>query len=169
MHKICLKNIWILFFCLRYAHAFAKVTVEKSSLLHIISEIVGWIYFLAWSISFYPQMYWNYKRKSVVGLSFDFLSLNLLGFVMYSLFNCGLYWIPIVEVFFIIIYLIYFYHNKFLILIVHLQEQYFSLHPKGLNPVQINDIFFALHAVFATLVTIIQCFIYEVKNNLNLI
>jgi hypothetical protein len=35
--------------------------------------------------------------------------------------------------------------------------------PTGLNPVQVNDIVFALHAVVATLVTIIQCFLYEVS------
>jgi len=36
--------------------------------------------------------------------------------------------------------------------------------PTGLNPVQVNDIVFALHAVLATLVTITQCFWYEVSN-----
>lgn len=44
----------------------------------------------------------------------------------------------------------------------YFQNQYFERYPKGLNPVQINDIFFSLHAVFATVVTIGQCFIYEV-------
>lgn len=42
------------------------------------------------------------------------------------------------------------------------QNEYFNRYPKGLNPVQINDIFFSLHAVFATIITIGQCFIYEV-------
>lgn len=36
--------------------------------------------------------------SSVVGLNFDFLALNLVGFTLYGLFNCGLYWIPEVEV-----------------------------------------------------------------------
>jgi len=44
----------------------------------------------------------------------------------------------------------------------YFQNQYFDRYPKGLNPVQINDIFFSLHAVFATIITISQCFIYEV-------
>jgi len=47
-------------------------------------------------------------------------------------------------------------------LLKYFQNQYFDRYPKGLNPVQINDIFFSLHAVFATTVTISQCFIYEV-------
>ena len=37
--------------------------------------------------------------------------------------------------------------------------------PTGLNPVQINDIVFALHASVATLITIGQCFLYEVSNH----
>lgn len=81
-----------------FTDAFVRVTIEKSEPLYHISAIVGWVYFLAWSVSFYPQIYINYKRKSVVGLNFDFLSLNIVGFVMYSLFNCGLYWIPSIEV-----------------------------------------------------------------------
>ncbi|XP_024946889.1 cystinosin homolog isoform X2 [Cephus cinctus] len=123
-----------------FSDAYVRVIVEKSDVLYHVSAVVGWVYFLAWSISFYPQIYSNYKRKSVVGLNFDFLSLNIVGFIMYALFNCGLYWIPTVE------------------------QEYFSRYPKGLNPVQVNDIFFALHAVFATAITILQCFIYERGN-----
>ncbi|XP_049844348.1 cystinosin homolog [Schistocerca gregaria] len=117
--------------------AFVRLTIQHSDFLYHASIVVGWVYFAAWSISFYPQIYINWKRKSVVGLNFDFLSLNILGFILYSLFNCGLYWIPEVE------------------------EEYFKLYPKGLNPVQVNDIVFALHASFATFITIVQCFIYE--------
>lgn len=53
-------------------------------------------------------------------------------------------------------------------LLKHFQHEYFNRYPKGLNPVQNNDIFFSLHAVFATIVTVGQCFIYEViKCDLN--
>jgi hypothetical protein len=41
-------------------------------------------YFLAWVISFVPQLYINYSRKSVVGLSFDFVFLNIFGYLCYS-------------------------------------------------------------------------------------
>ncbi|XP_017792812.1 PREDICTED: cystinosin homolog [Habropoda laboriosa] len=123
-----------------FSQAFVRVTIEKSDTLYYMSSVVGWIYFLAWSVSFYPQIYSNYKRKSVVGLNFDYLSLNLVGFIMYGLFNSGLFWIEEVEL------------------------EYFRRYPKGLNPVQVNDIFFSLHAVFATVITIIQCFIYEIGN-----
>ena len=30
---------------------------------HLLIEIVGWIYFSAWSISFYGQIYENFKHK----------------------------------------------------------------------------------------------------------
>lgn len=116
---------------------FLRITVMQSHAINVISYIMGWIYFAAWSVSFYPQIYINYKRKSVVGLNFDFLALNIFGFTMYSLFNCGLYF------------------SK------EIQTEYFARHPRGLNPVQLNDVFFSLHAAFATLITITQCFIYE--------
>lgn len=117
--------------------AFVRVTVVHNVPLITVSAVIGWIYFVAWSISFYPQIYYNFSRKSVVGLSFDFLAFNITGFLAYGIFNIGLFWIPLV------------------------QEQYFELHPTGVNPVQINDVFFTLHAIFATLLTILQCFIYD--------
>jgi hypothetical protein len=40
-------------------------------------------------------------------------------------------------------------------------------YPTGLNPVQVNDIVFSLHASVATMITIIQCFIYEVSHATN--
>ena len=42
-------------------------------------------------------------------------------------------------------------------------EEYFHRRPGGVNPVQLNDVVFALHAVAATLFTIFQCFIIKVK------
>lgn len=117
--------------------AFILVTVSNYEALNIISDIVGWIYFIAWSVSFYPQIYDNWRRKSVIGLNFDFLSLNIVGFVLYSVFNIALYWI----------------HD--------IQADYFQLHPTGVNPVQINDVIFSLHAVFACIVTIAQCLVYD--------
>lgn len=35
---------------------------------------------------------------SVVGLSFDFVALNLMGFMAYSVFNIGLFWVPSIKV-----------------------------------------------------------------------
>ncbi|XP_014258389.1 cystinosin homolog isoform X2 [Cimex lectularius] len=118
-------------------NAYVRLTLLRSYDLVTASVAIGWIYFVAWSVSFYPQVYENWKRKSVVGLNFDFLALNLIGFLLYSLYNCGLYWIPAI------------------------QAEYFNTYPKGLIPVQLNDIFFSLHAALLTVFTIFQCFIYE--------
>lgn len=35
--------------------------------LRILSDALGWSYFVLWSVSFYPQAILNYKRKSVEG------------------------------------------------------------------------------------------------------
>ncbi|XP_039955265.1 cystinosin homolog isoform X1 [Bactrocera neohumeralis] len=116
---------------------FVRITVAKSEPIIYTSIVFGWIYFVAWSISFYPQIFINFRRKSVIGLNFDFLALNIVGFTLYSVFNCGLYWVP------------------------SIQDEYASRHPRGMNPVLLNDVVFGLHAMFATAITIIQCFLYE--------
>eukprot|EP00123_Amoebidium_parasiticum_P010865 comp20371_c0_seq1/m.25740 comp20371_c0_seq1/g.25740 ORF comp20371_c0_seq1/g.25740 comp20371_c0_seq1/m.25740 type:complete len:377 (-) comp20371_c0_seq1:727-1857(-) len=113
------------------------VQVIKVGWLTTFNAVIGWIYFLAWSISFYPQAWENYVRKSVVGLSFDFLILNLFGWICYGSFNIGLFYVPTV------------------------QQQYELRHPGSDNPVQPNDVFFAIHAFILTAITIAQCFIYE--------
>ena len=45
-----------LFVVLSVVEAFWRVTVSKSEALDILSSVVGWTYFAAWSISFYPQV-----------------------------------------------------------------------------------------------------------------
>lgn len=77
---------------------FIRVIVQHSTSLGLLSVVVGWIYFIAWSVSFYPQIYSNFRRKSVVGLNFDFVGLNLIGFCLYTVFNIGLYFVPTIEV-----------------------------------------------------------------------
>ncbi|KAH8354407.1 hypothetical protein KR084_010378, partial [Drosophila pseudotakahashii] len=116
---------------------YVRVTVAKSRALIYTSIVFGWVYFVAWSVSFYPQIWINYRRKSVEGLNFDFLALNIVGFTLYSMFNCGLYFIE------------------------DLQAEYESRHPLGVNPVMLNDVVFSLHAMFATCITILQCFFYQ--------
>ncbi|XP_065200196.1 cystinosin homolog isoform X2 [Planococcus citri] len=117
--------------------AVLHVFVGKITYLKLVALIVGWIYFSAWSISFYPQIYDNYRRQSVVGLNFDFCALNIAGYLLYSFYNIGMKYIP------------------------SIQKEYFSRHPTGLNPVEFNDVFFSTHAFFASLVVIYQCYSYE--------
>lgn len=85
-------------FLFSVSNLFIRIVVAYSHTLIKISNIVGWAYFVAWSASFYPQIVSNFQRKSVVGLSFDFTSLNLVGFTLYSIFNAGLYWNSYIKV-----------------------------------------------------------------------
>uniref|UniRef100_H2YA02 Cystinosin n=1 Tax=Ciona savignyi TaxID=51511 RepID=H2YA02_CIOSA len=94
--------------------------------------------FVAWSVSFYPQVVLNVQRKSVVGLNFDYIGYNITGFLAYGFYNIGLFWIPVVK------------------------DEYLVKYPDGVNPVQANDVFFTIHAVVLTAIIIIQCIIYEV-------
>ncbi|KAE8293885.1 Cystinosin [Larimichthys crocea] len=114
-----------------------RFIVVHSNAVSIISQVIGWIYFLAWSVSFYPQVWENWRRKSVIGLNFDFLALNLTGFIAYSVFNIGLFWVP------------------------YIKEEFLKRNPHGINPVNANDVFFSLHAVLLCLIYIIQAAMYE--------
>jgi len=117
--------------------AYVRVTIIHYEEVFVICVVVGWLYFAAWSISFYPQVYENFARKCVVGLNLDFVVLNVLGNVVYGLFNFGLLWLPSVQL------------------------QYYQIHPMGIIPVQINDAVFSMHAIVLSTITAIQCAIYE--------
>ncbi|CAF1224404.1 unnamed protein product [Rotaria sp. Silwood1] len=119
---------------------FLLIDIARSNILNIFIQIVGWIYFSAWSVSFYPQIILNFRRRSVIGLNFDFLALNILGHSCYSIFNVALYTSSKV------------------------QHQYYAIHPHGVLPVLLNDVIFSCHAVFACTVTIIQCLLFEHGN-----
>lgn len=95
---------------------FLLIDVARSRLIGIFIQLVGWIYFFAWSISFYPQIILNFRRQSVVGLNFDFLALNLIGHSCYSIYNICLYTS----------------HD--------IQQQYYAKHPHGVLPVLLNDV-----------------------------
>ncbi len=49
--------------------AFVRVSVVHSAALGVLADVVGWLYFVAWSVSFYPQIYENWKRKRSVSQS----------------------------------------------------------------------------------------------------
>ena len=94
---------------------------------------------MAWSVSFYPQTVENFLRHSVVGLSFDYQILNLVGFACYAVFNVCT-----------------FFHTK-------IRDEYKEVHNE--NPtVEANDVFFALHACVLTSITLIQIYVYDRGN-----
>lgn len=118
-------------------NAYSTISIYRADWINVVSSIFGWIYFASWTLSFYPQMWINFRRKSVVGLSFDFLALNVIGFSCYTAFNAALFWATVPR------------------------AEYRTWHPYSQIQVEPNDVAFGFHAVFITLVTIGQCFIYE--------
>lgn len=95
-------------------------------------SLAGWLYFACWSLSFYPQIYLNYNRKTIEGLSFDYIAINVLGFAAYSIYTFLLYAVPEVN------------------------EAFGSSPPE----IDLSDLFFALHGLLCTLVIVVQCIIY---------
>ncbi|KAL0395742.1 UNVERIFIED_CONTAM: Cystinosin [Sesamum calycinum] len=106
--------------------------------LEVLYNVLGWVAFVAWSISFYPQVILNFRRKSVVGLNFDFVLMNLTKHSSYLIYNASLFFSPTVQ---------RQYREKF-----------------GFNemiPVAANDVAFSMHAVLLTAFTLFQIAIYD--------
>lgn len=96
----------------------------------VISWLLGWIYFTAWSLSFYPQPLRCWKRRSTRGITVDFPLLNIVGFTSYLISTATFFFSDTIR------------------------RQYATRHP--LSPettVRFNDLVFALHGT-------IICFIF---------
>jgi cystinosin len=101
-----------------------------------VSQLLGWTYFFAWSMSFYPQVFLNMQRKSVVGLSLDYQMLNTVGFLCYFIYNVLLYFSKGV------------------------QKEYENRYDGKDSAVELNDVVFAGHAFLITVITLCQIFVY---------
>lgn len=117
--------------------AFVRLAVIIDPGLNVFGDVLGWVYTIAWDISFFPQIVHNWRRRSVIGLSFDYLTFNFIGFFSYFLFNMGLFWID------------------------EIQAEYFDRNPTGVLHVRLNDVIFPLYALVCTAAQIAQCFVYE--------
>jgi len=105
---------------------------------YVAYQTLGWFAFTVWSISFYPQVILNYRRKSVVGLNFDFVVLNFTKHTSYLIYNAALYFSPVV------------------------QKQYHEKYGYDeLIPVAPSDVAFSSHAVLLTTVLLVQLFLFE--------
>mmetsp|Transcript_41675 Transcript_41675/g.46517 ORF Transcript_41675/g.46517 Transcript_41675/m.46517 type:complete len:316 (+) Transcript_41675:59-1006(+) len=102
-----------------------------------ISAAIGYIYFMAWSISFYPQIMSNFKRRCTDGLSADFCALNVLGFSCYTAYNASFFWSSTIR-------------------------QYYKQRygPDAEITVQSNDVAFAIHALILSSITLCQIAYY---------
>ncbi|KAI3652345.1 hypothetical protein MP228_002670 [Amoeboaphelidium protococcarum] len=108
--------------------------------LQILSIVIGWSYFAAWSISFYPQIFLIIKRRSSHGLSLDFVVYNVLGFLCYF------------------IYTITFFSND------EIRRQYAARNNGNMPLVQLNDVVFAAHAFLLTVVLLVLAFMFRESN-----
>ncbi|KAL0450741.1 UNVERIFIED_CONTAM: Cystinosin [Sesamum latifolium] len=109
--------------------------------LEVLFYVLGWISFCSWAICFYPQLILNFRRKSVQGLNFDFVVLNLTKHTSYLIYNASLFFSSTV------------------------QRQYRQKY--GFNqmiPVAVNDVAFSVHAVLMTALTLFQIAIYDRGN-----
>ncbi|ETO17045.1 hypothetical protein RFI_20288 [Reticulomyxa filosa] len=103
--------------------------------LQYFCDVLGWLYFAAWSVSFYPQLLLNFKRKTTYGLSYDYQSYNFTGFLFYSIYCVCTY------------------------------VNYDNTHSSNSNnPIELNDIAFAVHAFVITCVILVQIMIYPRHN-----
>ncbi|KAI8927071.1 hypothetical protein BC831DRAFT_453770 [Entophlyctis helioformis] len=100
-----------------------------------LSAVLGWSYFVAWSLSFYGQVLLNFQRKSTAGLSLDFVYLNVAGFLSYTIYTLSFFASPLAR------------------------KQYRDKWGSD-NLVQPNDVGFALHALAISSVTLVQTLIY---------
>lgn len=101
-----------------------------------VSAIIGYVYFMCWSVSFYPQVISNYKRKTTDGLSADFCTLNVIGFGCYTAYSTSMFWSE------------------------GIREMYRSKY--GAEPtVQSNDVAFAIHALLLSSITLGQIVYYR--------
>jgi cystinosin len=42
---------------------FLRINIARSTKLDSVINTVGWLYFVAWSFSFYPQVLLNFQRQ----------------------------------------------------------------------------------------------------------
>ena len=103
-----------------------------------LSAAIGYIYFLCWSVSFWPQVLSNFRNKSTSGLSADFCGLNVLGFACYTAYNAAFFWSPTIH------------------------KLYKERHgPDAEITVQSNDVAFAIHAFVLSTITFLQIIYYN--------
>ncbi|CAK8533169.1 unnamed protein product [Lathyrus sativus] len=110
----------------------------NSDILKVEYTVFGWIAFVAWSTSFYPQLFLNFSRKSVVGLNFNYLLLNNTKQTLYLIYNASLYFSSTIQ-------------------IQYRKEYGFD----QMIPVAVNDVAFSAHAVLVTSILLFQVVIYE--------
>ena len=106
---------------------------------------------VCWGTSFYPQIYMNWRRKSVRGLSMDFVGLNISGFLAYTVLPAtqGAHAGPQV-------YIVVLMGSSVV------REQYAHRYKDHEPLVRVHDLVFTLHSLFLASITLVQAYIYRV-------
>ncbi|KAL7428173.1 hypothetical protein ACHAXM_001311 [Skeletonema potamos] len=136
-----------------------------------LSNILGYTYFLSWTLSFYPQIITNWKHpdKAVKGLSLDFILWNIIGFALYVIYTTSLRYSAVVR---------QEYADRFgggenaTILFTAIDNNNNNNStgennavPVAVPQVKTNDVAFAWHALILTIITFIQIICNEKKYN----
>jgi len=103
-----------------------------------LSSIIGYTYFVCWSVSFYPQIITNYQLKSVDGLSIDSQVMAVLNNLCYTIYNVEFFWDR------------------------GIREEYKAQHGDNAEiTIQSNDVAFSLHALLMSLILVSQIAYYQ--------
>ena len=105
----------------------------------LISKIFGWISFVVWSISFYPQVYTNYIKKTAEGMTLDMNLYYILGYILYS------------------IYLFTIYFNN------TISTEYEKIFNVSTTETDLSDIFFISHSLILSVILTAQYYVYRKK------
>jgi len=101
-----------------------------------ISSVIGYTYFVLWSVCFYPQVLLNIRRKSTKGLSNDFAILNFMGWAFYSAYLGSMYFDE------------------------SIRKLYQERFKNESSTVQSNDVAFSVHAMFLSFFYLVQIVYY---------
>jgi len=132
--------------------------------LEFVSNVLGWLYVTAWGIFSYPQIFLNYKLRSVEGLKLDYAFLNVTGFMYCStaysiaffnkdlpLDHYGYGTIRIQD-------LVFIYHNLFTNAVLNIQGIFYK---RGKNTLSWYSI---LYVIFVIILTVVIYLLSEVHN-----
>ena len=130
---------------------------QQPSSWDVISNVLGYSYFLAWTLSFYPQIITNCinPEKAARGLSLDFIVWNIIGFALYAVYTTSLRYSAVVRQ----EYADRFGGGDLILNSTNSTDDDAVVVPQ----VKANDVAFAWHALILTIITLIQIIYNESK------
>jgi len=102
-----------------------------------VSSIIGYTYFMSWSVSYYPQIIMVNSTGSISGLSTDATVLVMLNSLCYAIYNVFFFWDR------------------------GIQQEYRDENPDTPLTVESNDVAFSIHALIVSLALACQVAYYN--------